>query len=146
VSEAARGEAIGADYGLTTLLNCSISIKEAYFASVESQLKTAKDELSTLYKTQSQNAQKLINLNEQMREKDDRERDTGEEVRRLNDEMTKVKRKEGDLRSVVGEKDKMIQVRLDTMRENTLNGSQILTLPISSNRCYRMNCLRFLWS
>ena len=73
-------------------------------------MKNAKDELSTLYKTQSQNAQRLISLNEQMREKDDRERDAGEEIRRLNDEMVKVKRRENDLRSVVGEKDSMIQV------------------------------------
>jgi autophagy-related protein 16 len=89
----------------------STAVRRAYIASVEAQLKTARDELSTLYKTQSQNAQRLISLNEQMREKDDRERDAGEEMRRLSDEMTKVKRKEGDLREVVGEKDKMIQVR-----------------------------------
>jgi autophagy-related protein 16 len=90
----------------------STAIRRAYIVSVEAQLKTARDELSTLYKTQSQNAQRLISLNEQMREKDDRERDAGEETRRLNEEMVKVKRKESDLKSVVGEKDKMIQVRL----------------------------------
>lgn len=87
-----------------------LAVKQAYLVSVETQLRKARDELSALYKTQSQNAQKLINLSEQMRDKDDRERDAGEEMRRLNDEMAKVKRKEGDLRSVVGEKDKMIQV------------------------------------
>jgi autophagy-related protein 16 len=80
-------------------------------------LKTARDELSTLYKTQSQNAQRLISLNEQMREKDDRERDAGEESRRLNEEMGKVRRRESDLRSVVGEKDKMIQVRCSILHK-----------------------------
>jgi hypothetical protein len=73
----------------------------------------ARDELSALYKTQSQNAQKLVNLNEQMRDKDDRERENGEEMGRLNEEMARVKRREGDLRGVVDEKDKMIQVRGD---------------------------------
>lgn len=34
-----------------------------------------------------------------------------DESRRLNDEIVKVKRQEADLRGVVGEKDKMIQVR-----------------------------------
>lgn len=45
-----------------------------------------------------------------MRDKDDRERDTSEEMRRLQDEVARIKRKEGDLRGVVGEKDTMIQV------------------------------------
>jgi hypothetical protein len=99
----------------------SLAVKQAYFSSVEAQLKAARDELSTLYKTQSQNAQKLVSLNEQMREKDDRERDTSEDTRRLNEEMIRVKRKEGDLRSVVDEKDKMIQVRDETI-ESTASG------------------------
>lgn len=52
----------------------------------------------------------MISLNEQIRDKDERERETDDESRRLHDDLAKLKIKEGDLRSVVGEKDNMIQV------------------------------------
>ncbi|UZJ51282.1 hypothetical protein CBS101457_000602 [Exobasidium rhododendri] len=103
----------------------NVAVKLAYFASVEVQLKTARDELSTLYKTQSQNAQKLISLNEQMREKDDQERDASEDTRRLNDEMNRIKRKVGDLRGVVDEKDKMIQMLQDELSALSLELNQV---------------------
>lgn len=63
-----------------------------------------------LYKTQSQNAQRLLVLNEQLRDRDDKEREGSENVKRLVDESARVKRREEDLKAVLGEKDKMIQV------------------------------------
>lgn len=71
-----------------------------------------RDELATLYKTQSQNAQRLLVLNEQMRDRDEKERETGDESRRVTEELVRLRRKEEDLRGVVSEKDKMIQVSL----------------------------------
>ena len=126
---------------------CSLrrnAVKLAYAASVESQLKTARNELSTLYKTQAQNAQRLISLNEQMRDKDDRERDTSEEMRRLQDEVARIKRKEGDLRGVVGEKDTMIQVSGGAGEGggHTRTQQSLILCDATPIRCFRTSCLR----
>ena len=101
------------------------AVKQAYITSLESQLQSMRDELATLYKTQSQNAQRLLVLNEQIRNKDEREREQTDETRKTNDEIMRLKRKEEDLRGVVGEKDKMIQLLQDELSALSLELNQV---------------------
>ncbi|PWN90287.1 autophagy protein 16 [Acaromyces ingoldii] len=101
------------------------AVQRAYLASLEQQLNAAKDELSMLYKTQSQNAQRLLVLNEQLRDRDDKEREGSENVKRLVDESARVKRREEDLKAVLGEKDKMIQLLQDELSTLSLELSQV---------------------
>lgn len=105
--------------------NDSASVKQAYITSLERQLQSMRDEMATLYKTQSQNAQRLLVLNEQVRNKDEREREQSEETRKSNDELIRLKRKEEDLRGVVGEKDKMIQLLQDELSALSLELNQV---------------------
>ncbi|PWN37426.1 autophagy protein 16 [Meira miltonrushii] len=101
------------------------AVKQAYITSLEGQLQSMRDELATLYKTQSQNAQRLLVLNEQIRNKDEREREQTDESRKTTDEMVRLKRKEEDLRGVVGEKDKMIQLLQDELSALSLELNQV---------------------
>lgn len=101
------------------------AVKQAYITSLEGQLQSMRDELATLYKTQSQNAQRLLVLNEQIRNKDEREREQTDESRKTTEEMVRLKRKEEDLRGVVGEKDKMIQLLQDELSALSLELNQV---------------------
>lgn len=86
------------------------AIRQSYITSLESQLSTTRDELASVYKTQSQNAQRLLLLNEQMREKEEAGKGEAIELRSLRDERERMVRRERDLRDVAGEKDKVIEV------------------------------------
>ncbi|RUP44073.1 hypothetical protein BC936DRAFT_149977 [Jimgerdemannia flammicorona] len=43
-------------------------------AELESQIQNLKEELSDLYRTQSQNAQRLVDMNEELRKREEREK------------------------------------------------------------------------
>lgn len=103
----------------------SAAVKQAYITSLESQLQSMRDELATLYKTQSQNAQRLLDLNEQIQSRSERDREQGEESRKVNEEVVRLRRKEEDLRGVVGEKDKMIQMLQDEISALSLELNQV---------------------
>lgn len=91
-------------------LDSHSAIRQSYITSLESQLSTTRDELASVYKTQSQNAQRLLVLNEQMREKEEAGKGEAIELRSLRDERERMMRRERDLRDAAGEKDKVIEV------------------------------------
>lgn len=46
-------------------------VRAAYVASLESQITSLREELASIYKTQGQNAQRLLSMNEALREKEE---------------------------------------------------------------------------
>ncbi|KAN0062908.1 hypothetical protein ACQY0O_004729 [Thecaphora frezii] len=97
----------------------------AYISSLEGQLAAHRDEIATLYKTQGQNAQRLLLMNETLREREDECRRQADEIARLTREHERLKRSAEDLQNVVGEKEKMIQVLQDELVALSLELTQI---------------------
>ncbi|KAF8599214.1 hypothetical protein BDV93DRAFT_316067 [Ceratobasidium sp. AG-I] len=60
-------------------------VRIAYIASLESQVTSLRDELATSYKTQGHNAQRLLSMNETLREKE-------EEIRASREGLLPVRR------------------------------------------------------
>lgn len=86
------------------------AIRQAYTASLEGQLITAREELSSLHRTHAQNSQRLTVLGEQMSEREERVREGDEEVRKATEELARLRRRDDDLRNNIGAKDKAIEV------------------------------------
>lgn len=102
-----------------------------------------RDELATLYKTQSQNAQRLLLLNEQLRDRDEKEREAGDSSRRTVDELVRLRRKEEDLRGAMIEKDKMIQVSTLSAGDNV---RKLISRSTTFDSFYKMSCLHSPWN
>ncbi|EPQ27237.1 uncharacterized protein PFL1_05160 [Pseudozyma flocculosa PF-1] len=97
----------------------------AYISSLEAQLTAHRDEIATLYKTQGQNAQRLLLMNESLREREDESRRQADEIARLTNEHDRLKRSADDLANAVGEKERGIQILQDEMVALSLELSQI---------------------
>jgi autophagy-related protein 16 len=87
-------------------------IRAAYLASLESQISSLRDELATVYKTQGQNAQRLLAMNETLREKEEFARIDSENLRKTKDEIALLKRKVDQHAELMQEKDRTVQVLL----------------------------------
>ena len=85
-------------------------VRAAYLASLESQISSLRDELATVYKTQGQNAQRLLAMNETLREKEELARIDTESLRRAKDELAAFKRRVDQHAEVMQEKDRTVQV------------------------------------
>jgi len=85
-------------------------VRAAYLASLESQISSLRDELATVYKTQGQNAQRLLAMNETLREKEELARIDTESLRRAKDELAALKRRVDQHAEVMQEKDRTVQV------------------------------------
>ena len=79
-------------------------------ASLESQISSLRDELATVYKTQGQNAQRLLSMNETLREKEEISRIDSENLRKANEELTVLRRKVDQHSELMSEKDRTVQV------------------------------------
>ncbi|KAL9935419.1 hypothetical protein V8E36_005767 [Tilletia maclaganii] len=97
----------------------------AYVATLESQLSTLREELAELYKTQGQNAQRLLVMNETLRERQDAERLSTDELRLLREERDKLGRKAQDYAEAMLEKDRSIQVLQDELNTLSLELGQV---------------------
>lgn len=86
-------------------------VRAAYLASLESQVSSLRDELATVYKTQGQNAQRLLAMNETLREKEELARIDNESLRKAKDELAALRRKVNQHAEVMQEKDRTVQVR-----------------------------------
>lgn len=82
----------------------------AYVATLESQLSSAREELTAAFRAQSQNAQRLLDLSEQLRQKEEMHKSGDHDLRLLKQETERCLRKERDLRDAAFEKDKVIEV------------------------------------
>lgn len=81
--------------------------------------------MATLYKTQGQNAQRLLLMSESHREKEEEARRQSEALAKLQLDHEKLKRQADDLAHAVGEKDRGIQILQDELATLSLELSQI---------------------
>lgn len=88
-------------------------VRAAYITSLESQISSLRDELATVYKTQGQNAQRLLAMTETLREKEEMSRMDSESLRKARDEVGSLKRKVDQHTELMAEKDRTAQVCLD---------------------------------
>lgn len=91
-------------------------VRAAYLTSLETQISSLRDELANLYKTQGQNAQRLLSMNETLREKEELSRIDSENLRKLRDEVAALRRKVDQHAELMAEKDRTVQVRKNVFR------------------------------
>ena len=78
---------------------------------MESQITSLRDELATVYKTQGQNAQRLLAMNETLREKEELSRVDAEALRKSRDEIATLRKRVDQHNELMAEKDRTAQVR-----------------------------------
>jgi len=100
------------------------SVARAYTASLESQLSTLRDELATVYKTQGQNAQRLLVMNEALREREERSRAEVEETRLLRVEAARLRERVASHAEVMREKERNVQILQDELSTLQLEYTQ----------------------
>ncbi|CAE6462810.1 hypothetical protein RSOLAG1IB_02975 [Rhizoctonia solani AG-1 IB] len=100
-------------------------VRVAYVASLESQITTLRDELAAVYKTQGQNAQRLLSMNETLREKEEQTRLNLEELRHTKDELDRLRKVSKDHKEQIEEKNRLVQVLTDEAQTHQLEMSQI---------------------
>jgi len=84
-------------------------VRTAYIQSLESQVSALRDEMAVVYKTQGQNAQRLLAMNETLREREDQARLDGENLRQAREEITSLRRKVDQHSEQMQEKDRAFQ-------------------------------------
>ncbi|KAB5593845.1 hypothetical protein CTheo_2697 [Ceratobasidium theobromae] len=100
-------------------------VRVAYVASLESQITSLRDELAAVYKTQGQNAQRLLAMNETLREKEEQTRANLEELRQAKDEVERLRKITKDHNEQIAEKNRALQVLIDEAQTHQLELSQI---------------------
>jgi autophagy-related protein 16-1 len=85
-------------------------VRTAYIQSLESQVSALRDEMAVVYKTQGQNAQRLLAMNETLREREDAARMDGENLRLAREEVGSLRRKVDQHGEQMAEKDRAFQV------------------------------------
>jgi autophagy-related protein 16 len=78
-------------------------------ASLESQISSLRDELATVYKTQGQNAQRLLSMNETLREKEEASRIDSENLRKTREEVANLRKRVDQHNELMAEKDRTAQ-------------------------------------
>lgn len=91
-------------------------VRAAYITSLESQISSLRDELATVYKTQGQNAQRLLAMNETLREKEELSRLESEQLRKTREEVAALRKKVDQHNELMAEKDRTAQVRCQMHR------------------------------
>ncbi|KAF7965293.1 hypothetical protein HWV62_30320 [Athelia sp. TMB] len=100
-------------------------VRAAYMASLESQISSLRDELATVYKTQGQNAQRLLSMNETLREKEELARADTDNLRQARDEVTVLRKKVEQHSELMAEKDRTAQILHDEINTLQLELGQI---------------------
>jgi autophagy-related protein 16 len=85
-------------------------VRAAYTASLESQISSLRDELAAVYKTQGQNAQRLLAMNETLREKEEQLRIETQNYRRTSDDLAVLSARVNQHAELMAEKDRTAQV------------------------------------
>ena len=83
--------------------------------SLEQQISTLRDELATVYKTQGQNAQRLLAMTETLREKEELARLESENLRKAREDVVLLRRKVDQHNELMAEKDRTAQVLFDSL-------------------------------
>ncbi|KAF8807603.1 ATG16-domain-containing protein [Phlegmacium glaucopus] len=111
--------------GSTTASGEDNPVRVAYVASLETQISSLRDELANLYKTQGQNAQRLLSMNETLREKEELSRIDSENLRKVKDEIAALRVKVGQHAELMAEKDRTIQILHDEISTALLELGQV---------------------
>ena len=90
-------------------------VRQAYVTSLEGQLASIRDELSSLYKTQAQNAQRLVHLTEQLHTNQESHSIEHNELLQLRSERVVREREREEARTLRREKDKNIELLQDEL-------------------------------
>ena len=85
-------------------------MRAAYPASLESQISSLRDELAAVYKTQSQNSQRLLSMNETLREKEESLRTETQNYLHASEELNALRKKVDQHKELMAEKDRTAQV------------------------------------
>ena len=109
-------------------------------ASLESQVSSLRDEMAAVYKTQGQNAQRLLAMNETLREKEEAARIEAEHLRRATDELNVLRSKVDQHNELMTEKERAMQVCIPP------NTSNIYRSPLRLSARFCMMNLRLLSS
>ncbi|KIJ45487.1 hypothetical protein M422DRAFT_29626 [Sphaerobolus stellatus SS14] len=100
-------------------------VRAAYTASLESQVSSLRDEMAALYKTQGQNAQRLLAMNETLREKEEALRIESEHLRRATEELNILRTKVNQHSELMGEKERAMQILHDELATAELELGQL---------------------
>ncbi|KAH8100573.1 ATG16-domain-containing protein [Cristinia sonorae] len=100
-------------------------VRAAYITSLESQISSLRDELATVYKTQGQNAQRLLAMTETLREKEELSRVDSENLRKTREEVASLRRKVDQHNELMAEKDRTAQILHDEINTLQLELGQI---------------------
>lgn len=100
-------------------------VHAVYITTLEQQLTTLRDEIAVLYKTQGQNAQRLLLMNESLREKEQESLHRSDLLTRLQVDHDRLQRQAEDYANVIGEKERGIQILQDELTTLSLELSQI---------------------
>ncbi|KAI0082203.1 ATG16-domain-containing protein [Panus rudis PR-1116 ss-1] len=100
-------------------------VRAAYIASLESQISSLRDELATVYKTQGQNAQRLLAMTETLREKEELSRIESDNLRKCRDEIATLRKKVEQHNELMAEKDRTAQILHDEINTLQLELTQI---------------------
>ncbi|KAG8994991.1 hypothetical protein FRB94_009521 [Tulasnella sp. JGI-2019a] len=100
-------------------------VRNAYIASLESQISSLRDEMAAVYKTQGQNAQRLLAMNETLREKEEVARSGADELRRTKEEVIALHRKVDQHNDLTAEKDERLQTLHDEIQALELELNQV---------------------
>ncbi|KJA26134.1 hypothetical protein HYPSUDRAFT_124490, partial [Hypholoma sublateritium FD-334 SS-4] len=100
-------------------------VRAAYLNSLETQISSLRDELANLYKTQGQNAQRLLSMNETLREKEEVSRIDSESLRKARDDIASLRRKVDQHAELMAEKDRTVQILHDEINTSLLELNQV---------------------
>ena len=110
-------------------------VRAAYTASLESQISSLRDELALVYKTQGQNAQRLLAMNETLREKEEELRIESQNYRQASDEIIVLRKKVDQHNELMSEKDRTAQVSTPPLH--------LFPKLMHAYRCYMTRLIRF---
>lgn len=119
------GSGSGSGSGTPSGVPVSNPVQEAYVKSLEGQIGTLRDELASLYKTQSQNAQRLLELNEVLRTRDEGSKALESEYHTLTMERDRLARQTSDQRDALRAKDSTVQLLQDELNTLSLELNQV---------------------
>ncbi|KAI7823921.1 WD40-repeat-containing domain protein [Kickxella alabastrina] len=108
------------------------SLAQQRIADLEREVEALKEERTVLYRSQGTNAQRLLDLSDQMRENDDRMRQQELEISDSHEALRRTNSKINDMQDTLKEKDGTIQILQDEMSALQLEIVQI------EERCGRL--------
>ncbi|KAI8872508.1 WD40 repeat-like protein [Ramicandelaber brevisporus] len=103
----------------------SLIVLQQHAKQLEAKVASQQSELNDMYRTQSQNAQRLLDLTDKVRIKDEQAHINEAEIALLKEQVTSLQRKVTDLVNLVREKDVSIQIQQDELAAAHLELTQI---------------------